>query len=269
MTKVNSEGNASQEFLDGSQYTTNGILHYEFVFGGIGAGFISTGGIDSTRKIFEENPIMKGARVLDVGCGIGGPAKFLNDTFQADVLGVDLASNCVSIASKRYSTNPHLNFIVADAVTHSFEPNSFDLVYSRDVILHIASKDVLFKRLLDATKPGGKLVMTDYCCGPKDHWDEEFEAYVAQRGYHLVTVSEYKAILEEAGWIVDRAEDKTTWFKEILEKEKARAIAKKGEFLEKFKQEEFDYLLEGWDSKLERIPRGHQRWGYFVAHKPI
>ena len=266
---VEGNGNASQEFLDGSQYTECGILHYEFVFGGVGAGFISTGGIESTRVIFDENPINVGAKVLDVGCGIGGPAKFLNDTFEADVLGVDLSTNCVSIANKRYVANPRLNFIVADAVTTSFEPNSFDLVYSRDVILHIASKDVLFKRLLDATKPGGKLVMTDYCCGPQEKWDEEFKSYVSQRGYHLVTIDQYRGILEEAGWVVERAEDKTAWFKEILENEKDRATVRKAEFLALFSQDDFDHLLEGWNSKLERVPKGHQRWGYFVAHKPM
>ena len=261
--------NATQEFLDGSQYTENGILHYEFVFGGIGAGFISTGGIDSTRVIFNENPVTRGSKALDVGCGIGGPAKFLNDAFDADVLGVDLSSNCVSIANKRYVSNPQLNFIVADAVNYPFEKESFDLVYSRDVILHIGSKDVLFRHLFEATKPGGKLVMTDYCSGPQEKWDEEFKSYVAQRGYHLVTVDQYRTILERAGWIVERAEDKTMWFKEILETEKKRAMTQKAEFLDRFTQEDFDHLMEGWDSKLARVPKGHQRWGYFVAHKPM
>lgn len=260
--------NATQEFLDGSQYTESGILHYEFVFGGIGAGFISTGGPDSTRTIFEENPLPKGAKVLDVGCGIGGPAKFLYDNFDAEVIGVDLASNCVNIANKRYEAIPKLQFLVADAVDHPFEENSFDLIYSRDVILHIGSKDKLFSHLLKATKPGGKLIMTDYCCGPQELWDDEFKAYVAQRGYSLITVDQYKKVLEEAGWVVERAEDKTAWFKEILETEKARAIKNKAEFLSKFKEEDFDHLMEGWDSKLVRVPRGHQRWGYFVAHKP-
>ena len=260
---------ASQEFLDGSQYTEKGILHYEFVFGGVGAGFISTGGIDSTKVIFKENPIPQGAKVLDVGCGIGGPAKFLFDEFGADVLGIDLASNCIRIASKRYESISNLNFKVADALTYPFEDNTFDLIYSRDVILHIASKDKLFSRLLNATKPGGKLVMTDYCCGPQELWDEEFKAYVAQRGYTLVTVDQYKSILEKAGWVVERAEDKTEWFKEILETERARAIKNKDEFLAQFAEDDFDHLMEGWDSKLVRVPKGHQRWGYLVAHKPM
>ena len=219
--------------------------------------------------IFRENQIPNCARVLDVGCGIGGPAKYLHDEFAADVLGIDLASNCVAIANKRYESQSRLNFLVADALTHSFEDNSFDLIYSRDVILHIASKDKLFARLLTATKPGGKLILTDYCCGPRDMWDDEFKAYVAQRGYSLLTVDEYRKVLETAGWVVERAEDKTEWFKEILETEKQRALENKSEFLSKYSEADFNYLLEGWNSKLTRVPKGSQRWGYFVAHKKI
>ena len=183
------------------------------------------------------------------------------------MLGIDLASNCVAIANKRYEANPRLNFLVADALTHPFEENSFDLIYSRDVILHIASKEKLFARLLASTKAGGKLIVTDYCCGPRALWDDEFKAYVDQRGYSLTTVEEYRAILEAAGWKVDRAEDKTEWFKQILETEKSRALANKTEFLAKYSEADFNYLLNGWDSKLTRVPKGSQRWGYFVAHK--
>lgn len=207
--------------------------------------------------------------MLDVGCGIGGPAKFLHDEFAADVLGIDLASNCVSIANTRYEAHPRLNFLVADALTHSFEANSFDLIYSRDVILHIASKEKLFARLLAATKPGGKLIVTDYCCGPRELWDDEFKAYVDQRGYSLLTVEEYGKVLEKAGWVVERAEDKTGWFAEILETEKNRALTNKAEFLTRYGEKDFNYLRDGWNSKLTRVPKGSQRWGYFVAHKAL
>jgi phosphoethanolamine N-methyltransferase len=255
---------ATQDFLDGSQYTEAGVLKYEFIFG---PGFISTGGIDSTQIIFKENPIPHGAKVLDVGCGIGGPAKFLFDKFNAEVLGIDLARNCVSIANKRYEKNPRLNFIVADALTHSFEDNTFDLIYSRDVILHIASKEKLFSRLLAATKPGGKLIVTDYCASSPETWDDEFRAYVTQRGYSLLTVEGYGKVLERAGWVVEKAQDTTNWFREILETERDRAMKNKAEFLFRYSEEDFNHLVEGWDSKLKRIPKGFQRWGYFVAHK--
>ncbi len=186
---------ATQEFLNNSQYTRNGVLKYEFVFG---HGFISPGGLESTIQLFSAemfSPALSvGDAVLDVGCGIGGGCQYLFDTFGSNVLGIDLATECISIAQQRFSDNSSLDFEVSDALECDLPANHFDLVYSRDSILHIHSKDKLFSRLLQATKPGGRLYFTDYTCGDQALWDEPFKAYVAQRGYSLLTTAQYKQV---------------------------------------------------------------------------
>jgi phosphoethanolamine N-methyltransferase len=58
-----------QEFMDHKQYTRNGVIRYERIFGD---GFISTGGVHTTTKFLQELNLKPGMRVLDVGCGIGG-----------------------------------------------------------------------------------------------------------------------------------------------------------------------------------------------------
>jgi phosphoethanolamine N-methyltransferase len=58
-----------QEFLDHKQYTLDGILKYERIFGD---GFISTGGRHSTEEFLKSLDLKPGQPVLDVGCGIGG-----------------------------------------------------------------------------------------------------------------------------------------------------------------------------------------------------
>lgn len=72
-TKVKAENyngfKTLKEFMDNKQYTRNGILRYEKIFGD---GFISTGGLDTTLKFFESFDLKPGQKVLDVGCGIGG-----------------------------------------------------------------------------------------------------------------------------------------------------------------------------------------------------
>lgn len=55
--------------MDHKQYSRNGVLRYEKIFG---AGFVSTGGLDTTTRFLAELDIKPNQKVLDVGCGIGG-----------------------------------------------------------------------------------------------------------------------------------------------------------------------------------------------------
>jgi phosphoethanolamine N-methyltransferase len=70
---------------------------------------------------------------------------------------------------------------------------------SRDTILHIADKEDLFRKFLSTLKPGGKLMISDYCCGDQEH-SQQFKDYVAQRNYKLHTVRGYGAVIQKAGF---------------------------------------------------------------------
>ena len=266
---------ATQEFLDNKQYCFKNILKYEFIFG---PGFISTGGSDSTRNLFMGDrykqligdSLQSGdKRVLDIGCGIGGGDSFIVENFpNTFVHGVDLSSNCVRIAQERYHGNDKLRFEVADVLTYELPASSFDMIYSRDVILHIVSKKILFERLLTSAKKGGKLVITDYCLGLGET-DEEFNSYLIDRGYSLLTVAEYANVIERAGWKIELAEDNSALFEDILAKEKRNLEINQEEFLSKglFTVGDLDDLLNGWDAKLRRMKKCQMSWGLFVAKK--
>ncbi|KAK6466352.1 phosphoethanolamine N-methyltransferase 3 isoform X2 [Huso huso] len=174
-----------QQFLDSQQYSCRGILRYEKIFG---RGFISTGGARTTEEFVDMLALLPGQRVLDVGCGIGGGDFYMARKFGASVLGIDLSSNMVEIAMERSVEEnlPSVQFEVGDATRRLFPECSFDVVYSRDTILHIADKLALFKQFYSWLKPGGKLLISDYCCGEKP-WTPAFQDYVKQRGYILYT----------------------------------------------------------------------------------
>lgn len=53
-----------RHFLDGSQYQMQGILRYERMFG---KGFVSTGGLETTREVVSKIQLKEGSRILDVG----------------------------------------------------------------------------------------------------------------------------------------------------------------------------------------------------------
>jgi phosphoethanolamine N-methyltransferase len=186
------EGHPSfQQFLDKQQYSVNGILRYERVFG---KDFVSTGGLKTTEEFVPLLKLKPGEKVIDVGAGIGGSAFYMAKAFDVEVLGIDLSANMISLAQEKTLEYDHLchkvQFEICDVTTREFSPETFDVVYTRDTLLHIADKPALFKKFLMWLKPGGRLMITDYCCGT-DPWTDEFTKYVHQRGYHLMDVQTY------------------------------------------------------------------------------
>eukprot|EP00118_Oscarella_pearsei_P012631 m.94537 g.94537 ORF g.94537 m.94537 type:complete len:377 (+) comp36822_c0_seq4:1543-2673(+) len=96
----NEAGSATsvQQFLDKHQYTINGILRYEKIFG---AGYVSTGGTKTTEKLVATLDLKPGQKVIDVGCGIGGGDFYMANKYGVSVLGIDLSANVISIALER------------------------------------------------------------------------------------------------------------------------------------------------------------------------
>lgn len=268
VTNGNNQGfKTFQEFLDNKQYSQTGILRYERIFG---KHFVSTGGLETTKEFVDMLDLQAGQAVLDIGCGIGGSAFYMAEKFDVNVTGMDLSTNMINIALERANEigDNRVQFEVADATKREYAPQSVDVVYSRDTILHIKDKLQLFKAFFTWMKPGGKVLISDYCCSEGEHTDT-FKKYVAQRGYILLSVPDYGKVLEEAGFICVRAEDRTSQFKQVLDRELVRTETIKDDFIKDFSEKDYLDIVNGWQDKLKRVGKqGNQRWGLFYAEKP-
>ena len=71
-----------------------------------------------------------------------------------------------------------VQFYVEDATLMDYPDQFYDMVYSRDTILHIKDKKALFEMFYRTLKPGGKVVITDYCHGDKPQHSQHFVDYV-------------------------------------------------------------------------------------------
>merc|ERR1712051_584420 len=195
-----------QTFLDTHQYARKGILLYERIFGDT---YVSTGGESTTAKFCSElqsHSLKPHDKILDVGCGIGGSAFYMAKRFGVQVYGYDLSVNMINIANdlgmeQKANVKHAVQFYVEDATLMDYPDQFYDMVYSRDTILHIKDKKALFEMFYRTLKPGGKVVITDYCHGDKPQHSQHFVDYVKSRGYHLHTVKEYGKILESAGFV--------------------------------------------------------------------
>ena len=256
---MNENNRVDQAFLDSSQYVESSILLYESIYG---KDFVSPGGRDVAVEMIAKLQLAPGARVLDVGCGLGGSAFVMAADFDLRVEGIDLSRNMLALAQRKLAANGLADKVElrwGDCLDLQCEAR-YDAVYSRDVFLHIAAKARLFQLLHAALKPGGRLLFTDYCCGPQP-WGDAFASYVESRGYTLCTVAQYSQLLSAAGFERVAAVDMTAQFVELLGAE-LRGIddldlvaAERGK------------LRQSWQQKIDRAVVGDQRWGLFTAFK--
>lgn len=258
-----------QDFLDEVQYSKQGVKRYEWIFG---EGYLSTGGLETTKEIVPLLELKKGQRVLDVGCGIGGHDFYMAENYGVYIDAIDLSKNMMSVALNHFSKKPNIaaniKFRICDVMTTPFEAKHYDVIYSRDALLHIKQKPELFQLFYKWLKPGGRLVFTDYARGETNS-SEDFERYVKQRDYTLYTVKQYEELMKSLGFVDVVAEDINDKFLSSLNRELKKLINGRKEFLENFNQEDYDSLEQGWRAKVKRAKDGHQTWGLFRAVKPL
>jgi cyclopropane fatty-acyl-phospholipid synthase-like methyltransferase len=102
--------------------------------------------------------------VLDVGCGMGGPGRFLVERFGCSVLGVDLLALRIKVAAaltERTGLGERITYRVADATRLPVDDGAFAQVWMLDVGIHVADKAALFAEVARVLEPGGLLVMHD------------------------------------------------------------------------------------------------------------
>lgn len=267
MTTAPTTSEASHGFDNNGQYSNRSILRYEKIFG---PGYISTGGHETTEYLCSKlGPALKpGVRVLDVGSGIGGAAFFLARAYGAVVTGIDLAEEMDAIARERAQgtgTSGSVRFILGNVLE---EPRgeTFDIIWSRDALMHVPDKPALFARLYELTAPNGELVITDYACGAKA-LSPEFQTYARDTGYHLTDPAAYGKLLEQAGYSDVVVEDATDRFVDILEREAQRLSEHRAEFLKVFGEEDLNYLVDRWKRKVGFCGAGDMKWGIYRASR--
>jgi len=259
---------ATQQFLDQNQYTRHGILRYEEIFGRT---YVSVGGETTTAQFCSRLDLRPGMKVLDIGCGTGGSAFYMARTYGVEVYGIDLSTNMLDIAREyRETMEPdvkhRVQFHIEDATTLQLPKNFFDVIYSRDAIMHIEDKLSLYKKLLASLKPDGKLMNSEYCHGVNAH-SQEYREYIKERDYRILTVKQYGEMLRAAGFRNIVAEDQTDMMVDIMKMELDKFSKIETKFVAKFSQQDYDWITKGWKVKVGRCTRGEQAWGLFTAVK--
>jgi SAM-dependent methyltransferase len=166
----------------------------------------------ATVGLAEKARISADDAVLDVGCGIGGPARYLARTFGATVTGIDLTAEFCDIArdlNRRTGFGDTIDIRQADALDLPFPDGSFDVVWTQHVAMNIADKPALYRELRRVARPGGRLAFFDIVGGSGEPLQFPVPWADTPDLSHLIAADDVRAAVEAAGFRVETWEDLT------------------------------------------------------------
>lgn len=120
--------------------------------------------------LLARSDVRPGERIVDVGCGCGGTSFALAARTGARgyVLGIDISAPMLARARELTPANAPVQFVLADATVHAFEPARFDLLVSRFGVMFFADPALSFANLRTALRPGARIA---FACwrAPRDN----------------------------------------------------------------------------------------------------
>lgn len=107
---------------------------------------------------------LNNSKLLDIGCGIGGPCRLLAGEFNCITTGVDLSKEYIKTAtalSKLVGLNNCTNFIQGNATNLPFEDNKFDVVWTQHLLVNISNRDKLYSEIDRVLNKNGTFIYYD------------------------------------------------------------------------------------------------------------
>lgn len=160
-------------------------------------------GFPATIELGDRLPITSGSHLLDIGCGLGGPARYFAKRFNCKVSGVDIAPGFVEAANKLTALlgmEERVMIVHGDGEHLPYPDGMFDGAYAQHVTMTVTNRDRFFSEALRVLKPGAFFALTEHGLGPEGNprhplpWSEDGS------GAFLVTPDETRRLLEAAGF---------------------------------------------------------------------
>jgi len=164
-----------------------------------------TRGLSATRDLAELAAFSPGLEVVDVGCGLGGPARYLAAEYNCRVTGVDIVAEFCSVAemlTERVGLADRVTFRHASALELPFPEGQFDAAWTFQAQMNIADKPAFYAEIFRVLKPGGRLVFQDIFQGEGGEVHLPLPWAAAYEINHLVPPGQAREIIEKCGFLV-------------------------------------------------------------------
>ena len=229
------------------------------------------GGLAATDALARHAKINESTHVLDLCCGLGGPARYLAYHHGCRVTGVDMNTDRLAGAvrlTERTKLEDRVLFHHANALQTGLADETFDVIVSQEAFCHIPDKKTLIAECVRLLKPGGCIVYTDILA--RNSMTNEIRSRLENEMAfsELSTLEQYCHLLEEKGCQVVKVEDLSDDWAQILIDRLAMYRSLKEQTVSSFGLAHFQKWDRTYSFFVDLYRSGELGGGRFVARKP-
>ena len=216
-----------------SQYSDTVLNEMQLLYG---EGYLSPGGAEEVDGILD-GVTVRGCRVLDLGCGVGGAAmRMVRELGAETVLGLDVEERSLECADAKVTAaglSRQIAFELVEPGPIPLADESFDIVFVKDVFCHLADKEPLFSEVSRVLRKGGVLALSAWTTGIAPMSETPQTQRVVRRPDGLVLYFEplenYLQGLEQSGFTSILKREHSGWLLERTRRELESVQGMQGE----------------------------------------
>ncbi len=236
-----------------------------------GKGFMAPGGDGNVAKQVDGLDLAR-KRVLDIGCGLGGPDHILASKYGATVVGIDLEEHLIERAKAsavELGVDQQTEFLVVEPGPLAFPEESFDVVLSSGAFTQIAEKQRIFEECRRVLKRGGSLTSYDWMKGEGEYSEDMLYFFEMERlTYAMDTIENHRTILQDAGFTGIELADASDWYRRQVRREYEQLTGDLNpRVVELIGQESADHFVENWRALMVVCEKGEMLQVYLRAKK--
>lgn len=247
--------------------------HIRFLEALWGEGYLSPGGPEEIARVLEGVPVA-GKRVLDIGCGAGGiTLGLVRDHGAAQVTGIDVEGPVCAEARRKADAaglSSQITITQVEPGPFPFPDGSFDLVFSKDSIVHIADKETLAREAFRVLSPGGWFAASDWLISHDGDPSPEMTEYLRLEDldFGMASPARYRAALAGAGFTDIALVNRNPWYREQARAELAQLT---GPMRDRFDAilgvADIDAQISTWRAMIRVLESGEHCPHHFRARK--
>jgi phosphoethanolamine N-methyltransferase len=220
---------------------------------------------------------VRNRRVLDIGCGLGGPAFVLAEKYGAEVVGIDIDPRLVEHAERRAGDrglSDRATFETVEPGPLPIEDGAFDFILISGAMTQIEDKHAFLTECLRVLRPGGWFTCYDWMRSEYEdgeEFSEDMLYWFELEGltYAMASPSRQLSILREVGFEDAEVEDRSPWYRREARNEYVRLRdSLYPRLCELMSKQDVDQFVEGWRAMVVVCEKGEMLQVYSRGRKP-